>query len=304
MGYFSNYQLEFFSENKEILTEVASALKKRMKSWSVEDLDYIDPIWEGIYWRDNASNEAEDDIVAISASYPDVLFQLTVDGQESDDFWREYVKAGMTQTVTGEIVYPPFDPDQLSSALITDPDLIAVCRVQPGAIIEYSQRQFVVLEQRPPEGTLLIACHALQPMAFGRSNNFHGSYLNSHLHEAYLKGLTDGNTRDIAERSVNLIALNGTAEYGVWRFDVAPLTLEEFRRYTMKDLLPFQNMDEDEWMVTPAGTECIGCNSNGVLVYTKDRGIRVASCDEKLPVRPVICIKGDCKVKVIKEESN
>ena len=73
MGYFSNYQLEFFSENEEILTEVASALKKRMKSWSVEDLDYIDPIWEGIYWKDNASNEAEDDIVAISASYPDVL---------------------------------------------------------------------------------------------------------------------------------------------------------------------------------------------------------------------------------------
>jgi len=43
-----------------------------------------------------------------------------VDGEESDDFWREYLKAGMTQTVRGEIVYPPVDPDQLSSALIEE----------------------------------------------------------------------------------------------------------------------------------------------------------------------------------------
>lgn len=53
--------------------------------------------------------EHDDDMIELSKLFPDALFELYGDGEESDDFWRYYYYRGVMQGGAGEIVYPPLD---------------------------------------------------------------------------------------------------------------------------------------------------------------------------------------------------
>lgn len=110
----------------------------------------------------------------------------------------------------------------------------AVQNIAPGKVIDYHGEPCLVLEHRK-DGTLLLHLEQMTH-AFGSTNNFAASSLRAHLNGPYLRSLTDGNPDEVITRTVDLTALNGSTEYGTCDCKVAPLTLDEFRKY--HDILP------------------------------------------------------------------
>lgn len=73
--------------------------------------------WEGSYvdgwfmygkWYDH-----EDDMIRLSEEYPEFLFEMHGDGEDSEDFWIEYFQDGKCQYCQGTIVYEEFDPGKM-----------------------------------------------------------------------------------------------------------------------------------------------------------------------------------------------
>lgn len=143
-----------------------------------------------------------------------------------------------------------------------------VLNIAPGKTVDYHGEPCLVLEHRK-DGTLMLHLDQMTH-AFGSSNNFAASSLRSHLNGPYLRSLTDGNPDEIITRTVDLTALNGSKEYGTCECKVAPLTLDELRKYHA--ILPLP--ESFEWSVTPWSTPevneddkwVMGLNSNGNVV--------------------------------------
>lgn len=143
-----------------------------------------------------------------------------------------------------------------------------VLNIAPGKTVDYHGEPCLVLEHRK-DGTLMLHLDQMTH-AFGSSNNFAASSLRSHLNGPYLRSLTDGNPDEIITRTVDLTALNGSKEYGTCECKVAPLTLDELRKY--HDILPLP--ERFEWSVTPWSTPKVnedetwvmGLNSDGCIV--------------------------------------
>lgn len=110
----------------------------------------------------------------------------------------------------------------------------AVQNITPGKVIDYHGEPCLVLEHRK-DGTLLLHLEQMTH-AFGSTNNFAASSLRAHLNGPYLRSLTDGSPDEVITRTVDLTALNGSTEYGTCDCKVAPLTLDELRKY--HDILP------------------------------------------------------------------
>lgn len=144
-----------------------------------------------------------------------------------------------------------------------------VLNIAPGKTVDYHGEPCLVLEHRK-DGTLMLHLDQMTH-AFGSSNNFVSSSLRAHLNGPYLRSLTDGNPDEIITRTVDLTALNGSKEYGTCECKVAPLTLDELRKY--HDILPLP--ERFEWSVTPWSTPKVnedetwvmGLNSYGNVVY-------------------------------------
>lgn len=144
-----------------------------------------------------------------------------------------------------------------------------VLNIAPGKTVDYHGEPCLVLEHRK-DGTLMLHLDQMTH-AFGSSNNFAASSLRSHLNGPYLRSLTDGNPDEIITRTVDLTALNGSKEYGTCECKVAPLTLDELRKY--HDILPLP--ESFEWSVTPWSTPEVneddkwemGLNTNGNVYY-------------------------------------
>lgn len=114
MGYWTNYKLELIGGHANSLLAATKAAKEIVESWNdIEDFCTDIPIRTGIYWYGKWFDEKEKELVALSRVYPDVLFQVTGDGEDSDDFWREYIQNGKTGWTLGVIAYEPFDPAQM-----------------------------------------------------------------------------------------------------------------------------------------------------------------------------------------------
>lgn len=144
-----------------------------------------------------------------------------------------------------------------------------VLNIAPGKTVDYHGEPCLVLEHRK-DGTLMLHLDQMTH-AFGSSNNFAASSLRSHLNGPYLRSLTDGNPDEIITRTVDLTALNGSKEYGTCECKVAPLTLDELRKY--HDILPLP--ESFEWSVTPWSTPEVneddkwemGLGTNGNVYY-------------------------------------
>jgi hypothetical protein len=56
----------------------------------------------------------ETDLKSFSKKYPDVLFILEGEGEESGDIWKLYVQNGKSHRIQAVMTFDPFDPTQLS----------------------------------------------------------------------------------------------------------------------------------------------------------------------------------------------
>ena len=145
-----------------------------------------------------------------------------------------------------------------------------VSRIVPGKVILYRGEPCIVLEHRK-EGTLLAVAEQIE-QSFGKTNNFkdEDNALRVHLNGAFLDSITQGHPEEVITRTVDLTALNGSKEYGTVECKVAPLTLDELRKY--HGILP--NPESWEWSVTPWSTPCVDDDhawnliSDGNLYYS------------------------------------
>ncbi len=167
-----------------------------------------------------------------------------------------------------------------------------VLNIAPGQTVNYHGEPCLVLEHRK-DGTMLLHLDQMTH-AFGSSNNFAASSLRSHLNGPYLVSLTDGNPDEIIIRTVDLTALNGSKEYGSCECKVAPLTIDELRKY--HDILPLP--ERFEWSVTPWSTPAVNEDDTWVMGLNSGGGINGNGCNDSGGSRPAFLIPSNLPVEV------
>ena len=166
---------------------------------------------------------------------------------------------------------------------------VPVSSIAPGKTVLYRGEPCIVLEHRE-DGTLLMAVEHIEH-TFGSSNNFAASSLRAHLNGAYLDALTESHPDEIITRTVDLTALNGSKEYGTVECKVAPLTLDELRKY--HGILP--NPESWEWSVTPWSTPCV--DDDHAWLLTSGGGLSSNRCSGTAGSRPAFLIPSDFAVE-------
>lgn len=172
----------------------------------------------------------------------------------------------------------------------------AILSIAPGKTVDYHGEPCLVLEHRK-DGTLMLHLDQMTH-AFGSSNNFAASSLRSHLNGPYLRSLTDGNPDEIITRTVDLTALNGSKEYGTCECKVAPLTLDELRKY--HDIIPLP--ESFEWSVTPWSTPEVNEDDKWVMGLGSDGNIYDGNCSNSGGSRPAFLIPSSLTVEA--EDTN
>lgn len=167
-----------------------------------------------------------------------------------------------------------------------------VLNIAPGQTVNYHGEPCLVLEHRK-DGTMLLHLDQMTH-AFGSSNNFAASSLRAHLNGLYLASLTDSNPDEIITRTVDLTALNGSKEYGSCECKVAPLTIDELRKY--HDILPLP--ERFEWSVTPWSTPAVNEDDTWVMGLYSGGGIYRDYCDGAHGSRPAFLIPSNLPVEV------
>ena len=167
-----------------------------------------------------------------------------------------------------------------------------VLNIAPGQTVNYHGEPCLVLEHRK-DGTMLLHLDQMTH-AFGSSNNFAASSLRAHLNGPYLASLTDGNPDEIITRTVDLTALNGSKEYGSCECKVAPLTIDELRKY--HDILPLP--ERFEWSVTPWSTPKVDEDDTWVLGLDSNGDIDYHYCYDTYGSRPAFLVPSNLPVEV------
>lgn len=167
-----------------------------------------------------------------------------------------------------------------------------VLNIAPGQTVNYHGEPCLVLEHRK-DGTMLLHLDQMTH-AFGSSNNFAASSLRAHLNGPYLASLTDGNPDEIITRTVDLTALNGSKEYGSCECKVAPLTIDELRKY--HDILPLP--ERFEWSVTPWSTPKVDEDDTWVLGLNTVGNVDSNVCGDTYGSRPAFLVPSNLPVEV------
>lgn len=171
----------------------------------------------------------------------------------------------------------------------------AICNIAPGKVVEYHGEPCVVLEHRK-DGTLLMGVEWVKH-PFGSTNNFAASSLRSHLNGPYLDALTENHPDEVITRTVDLTALNGSKEYGTCECKIAPLTLDELRKY--HGIIP--KPEVWEWSVTPWSTPCVDEDETWVLGLGTDGVVGGSFCSGTYGSRPAFLLPSNYAVE---DESN
>lgn len=168
----------------------------------------------------------------------------------------------------------------------------ALLNIAPGKTVDYHGEPCLVLEHRK-DGTLLLHLDQMTH-TFGSDNNFASSSLRAHLNGPYLRSLTDGNPDEVITRTVDLTALNGSKEYGTCECKVAPLSLDELRKYA--DIIP--TPERFEWSVTPWSTPKVNEDDTWVMGLSSSGSIYYYYCTNAYGSRPAFLLPSDYTVEV------
>lgn len=173
----------------------------------------------------------------------------------------------------------------------------AVKDVLPGRTVAFHGEPCLVLEHRT-DGTLLMTCNQIKGV-FGDSNNFAESKLHEHLNGDFLDALTENHTDDVLPRTVDLTALNGSKEYGSVECKVAPLTLDEYRKYCSIIPLP----ESWEWLSTPWSTPEVNEDDTWVMGLGTDGYLGRSYYYVSYGSRPAFLIPSDYAVQVESDDT-
>ena len=108
MGYYTCYNLTIHNQTEE--------RKKTISNWARENIGFFNWIKTEDPEQtieDNLMNDSYKwythsyDMLELSKRFPDVFFELEGDGEERDDFWKEYYYNGESQFTQGEIAFEP-----------------------------------------------------------------------------------------------------------------------------------------------------------------------------------------------------
>ena len=168
----------------------------------------------------------------------------------------------------------------------------AVSNVAPGQVVKFHGEPCIVLEHRTA-GTLLVTTAQIKS-SFSSTNNFAVSSFREHLNGAFADALTEGHADELITREVDLTALNGSKEYGSCECKVAPLTIDELRKY--HDILPLP--ERFEWSVTPWSTPAVNEDDTWVMGLRSNGGIYNYYCNNSYGSRPAFLIPSNLPVEV------
>lgn len=174
---------------------------------------------------------------------------------------------------------------------------VPVSSIDPGKTVLYRGEPCIILERRK-EGTLLMVVEHIEH-PFGSGNNFAASSLRAHLNGAYLDALTDNHPDEVITRTVDLTALNGSKEYGSCEAKVAPLTLDELRKY--HGIIPKPKVWE--WSATPWSTPQVDEDDTWVLGLYSNGDLNNNHCSHTSGSRPAFLIPSTLTVEVDGDEA-
>ena len=115
MGYDTYYSLTVKAPDGwvPLSRERLLQIENRIMEW-FEQIMVTDDVLTADGW--NKWYDHDDDMAKVSEEFPDALFELYGDGEDSNDFWRTYYFGGALQHGEGRIVYPDLDFNALLSA--------------------------------------------------------------------------------------------------------------------------------------------------------------------------------------------
>lgn len=105
MGYYTRYKLKVSKEPE--------GLAERFNKTA----DYGESFYEHLVSGNEDSvkwYEHDENMRAVSKEYPDILFTLYGEGEESGDIWVKYYKNGKSQVANAQIKFDEFDPKKLT----------------------------------------------------------------------------------------------------------------------------------------------------------------------------------------------
>lgn len=94
MGYYTRYELAIGTDDPELEAKIRAEVIAE-SGYGAIDQDTIK--WYG----------HDEDLIKVSKNYPDVLFTLDGEGEESGDVWRKYYKNGETECFSQQRFVPP-----------------------------------------------------------------------------------------------------------------------------------------------------------------------------------------------------
>ena len=110
MVYYTNYKLSLYNDDK-----VSGVVKKEISDYldkeENEDIvfavgNFIDEQGDG---EDCKWYEHDKDMIKMSLVFPDVIFLLEGEGEESGDIWKKYYKNGKIQICKAKMTFDDFD---------------------------------------------------------------------------------------------------------------------------------------------------------------------------------------------------
>ena len=119
MGYYTDYEMVPNRYRCECHFETYQAIEAFIEATkAAEGWSYLFNVWRGegggLKWYNH-----REDMVKLSAAFPDILFTLWGRGEESDDLWKQYFLGGKCQIALAVITYPEFDERKLKDVNLT-----------------------------------------------------------------------------------------------------------------------------------------------------------------------------------------
>lgn len=106
MGYYTAYSLNVIDKG----TADLDAIAYNVEAWNLPDYYRYDE--DNFQWYAKWY-EHEEDMKELSLKFPDTLFDLFGDGEDTEDYWHKYFKNGKMQYCPVHFEYDDFDESKL-----------------------------------------------------------------------------------------------------------------------------------------------------------------------------------------------